>query len=69
MQFLSVTDAHDATNFFWFQSSEHCTNRGVMVVLLDYGPQSVGEKTTSLNLNSARGFHVVDTIKAELEHV
>ncbi len=32
MQFLSVTDAHNATNFFWLQSSEHCNNRGVMVL-------------------------------------
>jgi hypothetical protein len=32
MQFLSVTDTHNATNFFWLQSSEHCNNRGVMVL-------------------------------------
>ncbi|OAY72816.1 Peroxidase 40 [Ananas comosus] len=36
-------------------------------VLLDDTPNFVGEKTAGPNLNSLRGFEVIDSIKAELE--
>lgn len=35
--------------------------------LLDDGPNFVGEKTAAPNLNSARGFEVIDEIKQEVE--
>ncbi|XP_073133824.1 peroxidase 40 [Henckelia pumila] len=38
-------------------------------VLLDDTPNFVGEKTAAPNLNSLRGFEVIDAIKADLEYV
>ncbi|CAK9187624.1 unnamed protein product [Ilex paraguariensis] len=38
-------------------------------VLLDDTPSFVGEKTAAPNLNSLRGFEVIDTIKSDLEAV
>ncbi|KAK2990213.1 hypothetical protein RJ640_014665 [Escallonia rubra] len=38
-------------------------------VLLDDTPSFVGEKTAAPNLNSLRGFEVIDAIKSELESV
>jgi peroxidase len=38
-------------------------------ILLDDGPGFVGEKTATPNLNSARGFEVIDDIKQEVEAV
>lgn len=34
---------------------------------MDDGPNFVGEKTAAPNLNSARGFEVIDDIKQEVE--
>lgn len=36
---------------------------------MDDGPNFVGEKTAAPNLNSARGFEVIDEIKQEVEAV
>lgn len=38
-------------------------------VLLDDTGTSIGEKTAAPNLNSLRGFEVIDGIKSELESV
>ncbi|KAK4388370.1 Peroxidase 40 [Sesamum angolense] len=38
-------------------------------VLLDDTPNFVGEKTAAPNVNSLRGFEVIDAIKADLEYV
>lgn len=38
-------------------------------VLLDDTESFVGEKTAAPNLNSLRGFEIIDAIKAELEFV
>lgn len=38
-------------------------------VLLDDAPNFVGEKTANPNLNSLRGFEVIDAIKSDLESV
>lgn len=38
-------------------------------VLLDDMPGFTGEKTSAANLNSARGFEVVDQIKAAVDSV
>lgn len=38
-------------------------------VLLDDTPSFVGEKTAAPNLNSLRGFEVIDGIKSDLESV
>jgi peroxidase len=38
-------------------------------VLLDDTQNFVGEKTAAPNLNSLRGFEVIDSIKSELESV
>lgn len=38
-------------------------------VLLDDTPSFVGEKTAAPNLNSLRGFEVIDAIKSDLESV
>lgn len=38
-------------------------------ILLDDGPGFVGEKSAAPNLNSARGFEVIDDIKQEVEAV
>lgn len=38
-------------------------------LLLDDTPNFVGEKTAGPNLNSLRGFEVIDAIKADIEFV
>lgn len=38
-------------------------------ILLDDTPDFIGEKTAGSNVNSARGFEVIDSIKAAVEDV
>lgn len=38
-------------------------------MLLDDTPSFVGEKTAAPNLNSLRGFEVIDAIKSDLESI